>query len=180
MARLKEFYQKEVMPALKEQFGYKNVNMIPKLNKIVINIGVGEAVQNAKALENAVSELALISGQKPVITKAKKSIATFKLRAGMPIGCMVTLRGERMYEFLDRFVNVSLPRVRDFKGISANGFDGRGNYTVGVKEQLMFPEIDYDKVEKSRGMNITFITTAKTDEEGRELLAKFRMPFAKK
>ena len=168
------------MPALKEQFGYKNVNMIPKLNKIVINIGVGEAVQNAKALENAVSELALISGQKPVITKAKKSIATFKLRAGMPIGCMVTLRGERMYEFLDRFVNVSLPRVRDFKGISANGFDGRGNYTVGVKEQLMFPEIDYDKVEKSRGMNITFITTAKTDEEGRELLAKFRMPFAKK
>ena len=180
MARLKEFYQKEVMPALKEQFGYKNVNMIPKLNKIVINIGVGEAVQNTKALENAVSELALISGQKPVITKAKKSIATFKLRAGMPIGCMVTLRGERMYEFLDRFVNVSLPRVRDFKGISANGFDGRGNYTVGVKEQLMFPEIDYDKVEKSRGMNITFITTAKTDEEGRELLAKFRMPFAKK
>ena len=180
MARLKEFYQKEVMPALKEQFGYKNVNMIPKLNKIVINIGVGEAVQNAKALENAVSELALISGQKPVITKAKKSIATFKLRAGMPIGCMVTLRGERMYEFLDRFVNVSLPRVRDFKGISPNGFDGRGNYTVGVKEQLMFPEIDYDKVEKSRGMNITFITTAKTDEEGRELLAKFRMPFAKK
>lgn len=180
MARLKEFYQKEVMPALKEQFGYKNVNMIPKLNKIVINIGVGEAVQNAKALENAVSELALISGQKPVITKAKKSIATFKLRAGMPIGCMVTLRGERMYEFLDRFVNVSLPRVRDFKGISPNGFDGRGNYTVGVKEQLMFPEINYDKVEKSRGMNITFITTAKTDEEGRELLAKFRMPFAKK
>mgnify|MGYP003617512507 FL=1 len=173
MARLKEFYQKEVMPALKEQFGYKNVNMIPKLNKIVINIGVGEAVQNTKALENAVSELALISGQKPVITKAKKSIATFKLRAGMPIGCMVTLRGERMYEFLDRFVNVSLPRVRDFKGISPNGFDGRGNYTVGVKEQLMFPEIDYDKVEKSRGMNITFITTAKTDEEGRELLAKF-------
>ena len=180
MARLKEFYQKEVMPALKEQFGYKNVNMIPKLNKIVINIGVGEAVQNAKALENAVSELALISGQKPVITKAKKSIATFKLRAGMPIGCMVTLRGERMYEFLDRFVNVSLPRVRDFKGISPNGFDGRGNYTVGVKEQLMFPEIDYDKVEKSRGMNITFITTAKTDEEGRELLAKFGTPFAKK
>ena len=180
MARLKEFYQKEVMPALKEQFGYKNVNMIPKLNKIVINIGVGEAVQNTKALENAVSELALISGQKPVITKAKKSIATFKLRAGMPIGCMVTLRGERMYEFLDRFVNVSLPRVRDFKGISPNGFDGRGHYTVGVKEQLMFPEIDYDKVEKSRGMNITFITTAKTDEEGRELLAKFRMPFAKK
>lgn len=180
MARLKEFYQKEVMPALKEQFGYKNVNMIPKLNKIVINIGVGEAVQNTKALENAVSELALISGQKPVITKAKKSIATFKLRAGMPIGCMVTLRGERMYEFLDRFVNVSLPRVRDFKGISPNGFDGRGNYTVGVKEQLMFPEIDYDKVEKSRGMNITFITTAKTDEEGRELLAKFGTPFAKK
>ena len=180
MARLKEFYQKEVMPALKEQFGYKNVNMIPKLNKIVINIGVGEAVQNTKALENAVSELALISGQKPVITKAKKSIATFKLRAGMPIGCMVTLRGERMYEFLDRFVNVSLPRVRDFKGISPNGFDGRGNYTVGVKEQLMFPEIDYDKVEKSRGMNITLITTAKTDEEGRELLAKFGTPFAKK
>lgn len=179
MARLKEMYKNEIMPALKEQFGYKNVNMIPKMNKIVINVGVGEAVQNSKALESVVNEITLIAGQKPVITKAKKSIATFKLRAGMPIGVMVTLRGDRMYEFMDRFINAALPRVRDFKGISSNGFDGRGNYTVGVKEQLIFPEIEYDKVEKMRGMNITFITTAKTDEEAKELLAKFGTPFAK-
>lgn len=180
MARLKDLYKNEIIPAMKEHFSYKNINMVPKLNKIVINVGVGEAVQNIKALENAVSELTLISGQKPIITKAKKSIAVFKLREGMPIGCKVTLRGERMFEFLDRFVNVALPRVRDFKGVSPKGFDGRGNYTVGIKEQLMFPEIDYDKVEKTRGMNITFITTAKTDEEAKELLAKFGTPFAKK
>ena len=154
--------------------------MVPKMNKVVINVGVGEAVQNSKALESVVSEITQIAGQKPVITKAKKSIATFKLRAGMPIGVMVTLRGERMYEFMDRFINTALPRVRDFKGISANGFDGRGNYTVGIKEQLIFPEIEYDKVDKMRGMNITFITTAKTDEEAKELLAKFGTPFAKK
>lgn len=180
MARLKDLYKKEIMPAMVEKFGYKNINMVPKMNKVVINVGVGEAVQNSKALESVVSEITQIAGQKPVITKAKKSIATFKLRAGMPIGVMVTLRGERMYEFMDRFINTALPRVRDFKGISANGFDGRGNYTVGIKEQLIFPEIEYDKVDKMRGMNITFITTAKTDEEAKELLAKFGTPFAKK
>lgn len=180
MARLKDLYKKDIMPALMEKFGYKNINMVPKMNKVVINVGVGEAVQNSKALESVVSEITQIAGQKPVITKAKKSIATFKLRAGMPIGVMVTLRGERMYEFMDRFINTALPRVRDFKGISANGFDGRGNYTVGIKEQLIFPEIEYDKVDKMRGMNITFITTAKTDEEAKELLAKFGTPFAKK
>lgn len=179
MARLKDLYNKEIKPALMEQFGYKNINMVPKLEKIVMNIGVGEAVMNTKALDSAVSELTLISGQKPIITKAKKSIATFKLRAGMPIGCKVTLRGDRMFEFLDRFVNASLPRVRDFKGVSSTGFDGRGNFTAGIKEQLMFPEIDYDKVEKTRGMNITFITTAQTDEEAKELLTKFGMPFSK-
>ena len=180
MARLKDLYKKDIVPAMVEKFGYKNINMVPKMNKVVINVGVGEAVQNSKALESVVSEITLIAGQKPVITKAKKSIATFKLRAGMPIGVMVTLRGERMYEFMDRFINTALPRVRDFKGISANGFDGRGNYTVGIKEQLIFPEIEYDKVDKMRGMNITFITTAKTDEEAKELLAKFGTPFAKK
>lgn len=180
MARLKDLYKKDIMPAMMEKFGYKNINMVPKMNKVVINVGVGEAVQNSKALESVVSEITQIAGQKPVITKAKKSIATFKLRAGMPIGVMVTLRGERMYEFMDRFINTALPRVRDFKGISANGFDGRGNYTVGIKEQLIFPEIEYDKVDKMRGMNITFITTAKTDEEAKELLAKFGTPFAKK
>lgn len=180
MARLKDMYKKDIVPAMVEKFGYKNINMVPKMNKVVINVGVGEAVQNSKALESVVSEITLIAGQKPVITKAKKSIATFKLRAGMPIGVMVTLRGERMYEFMDRFINTALPRVRDFKGISANGFDGRGNYTVGIKEQLIFPEIEYDKVDKMRGMNITFITTAKTDEEAKELLAKFGTPFAKK
>ena len=179
MARLKDLYKKDIMPALMEKFGYKNINMVPKMNKVVINVGVGEAVQNSKALESVVSEITQIAGQKPVITKAKKSIATFKLRAGMPIGVMVTLRGERMYEFMDRFINTALPRVRDFKGISANGFDGRGNYTVGIKEQLIFPEIEYDKVDKTRGMDIIFTTTAKTDEEARELLRLFNMPFAK-
>lgn len=179
MARLKDLYKKDIIPAMMEQFSYKNVNMVPKMNKVVINVGVGEAVQNSKALESVVSEITQISGQKPIITKAKKSIATFKLREGMPIGVKVTLRGERMYEFMDRFINAALPRVRDFKGISNNGFDGRGNYTVGIKEQLIFPEIEYDKVEKMRGMNITFITTAKTDEEAKELLVKFGTPFAK-
>lgn len=180
MARLKDLYKKDIVPAMMEQFSYKNVNMVPKMNKIVINVGVGEAVQNSKAIESVVSEITQISGQRPIITKAKKSIATFKLREGMPIGVKVTLRGERMYEFMDRFINASLPRVRDFKGVSLNGFDGRGNYTVGIKEQLIFPEIDYDKVDKMRGMNITFITTAKTDEEAKELLVKFGAPFAKK
>ena len=180
MARLKDLYKKDIIPAMMEQFSYKNVNMVPKMNKIVINVGVGEAVHNSKALESVVSEITQISGQRPIITKAKKSIATFKLREGMPIGVKVTLRGERMYEFMDRFINASLPRVRDFKGVSLNGFDGRGNYTVGIKEQLIFPEIDYDKVDKMRGMNITFITTAKTDEEAKELLVKFGAPFAKK
>ena len=179
MARLKDLYKKDIVPAMMEQFSYKNINMVPKMNKIVINVGVGEAVQNSKALESVVSEITQISGQKPIITKAKKSIATFKLREGMPIGVKVTLRGDRMYEFMDRFINASLPRVRDFKGISNNGFDGRGNYTVGIKEQLIFPEIEYDKVDKMRGMNITFITTAKTDEEAKELLVKFGTPFAK-
>jgi len=180
LARLKDLYKKDIVPAMMEQFSYKNVNMVPKMNKIVINVGVGEAVQNSKAIESVVSEITQISGQRPIITKAKKSIATFKLREGMPIGVKVTLRGERMYEFMDRFINASLPRVRDFKGVSLNGFDGRGNYTVGIKEQLIFPEIDYDKVDKMRGMNITFITTAKTDEEAKELLVKFGAPFAKK
>jgi len=179
LARLKDLYKKDIIPAMMEQFSYKNVNMVPKMNKVVINVGVGEAVQNSKAIESVVNEITQISGQKPIVTKAKKSIATFKLREGMPIGVKVTLRGERMYEFLDRFINASLPRVRDFKGISVKGFDGRGNYTVGIKEQLIFPEIDYDKVDKMRGMNITFITTAKTDEEAKELLVKFGAPFAK-
>ncbi|MDD2371764.1 MAG: 50S ribosomal protein L5 [Firmicutes bacterium] len=179
MARLKDLYKKDIVPAMMEQFSYKNVNMVPKMNKIVINVGVGEAVQNSKAIESVVSEITQISGQKPIVTKAKKSIATFKLREGMPIGVKVTLRGVRMYEFMDRFINASLPRVRDFKGVSLNGFDGRGNYTVGIKEQLIFPEIEYDKVDKMRGMNITFITTAKTDEEAKELLVKFGTPFAK-
>lgn len=180
MATLKDLYIKDIVPAMQEQFGYKNVNMVPKMNKIVINVGVGDAVQNSKALDSVASEIAQISGQKPIITKAKKSISTYKLREGMPIGVKVTLRGIRMYEFMDRLINAALPRVRDFKGVAANGFDGRGNYTLGIKEQLIFPEIDYDKVEKMRGMNITFITTAKTDEEAKELLVKFGTPFAKK
>ena len=179
MARLKDMYKEEVVPALVEKFSYRNVNEAPKLNKIIVNMGVGEAVQNRKVLEGAVSDITMITGQKPVITKAKKSIATFKLREGMPIGCKVTLRGTRMYEFLDRVVNTSLPRVRDFKGISNNGFDGRGNYTLGITEQLIFPEIDFDKIDKVRGMDITFVTTAKTDEEARELLRLLGAPFAK-
>lgn len=179
MNRLKEKFNKEISPALVSKFNYKSVMEVPKLEKIVINMGVGDAVANAKSLDNAVEELALISGQKPVITKAKKSIAGFRLREGMPIGAKVTLRGERMYEFLDKLISVSLPRVRDFRGISKKSFDGRGNYTMGVKEQLIFPEIDYDKVSKVRGMDIVIVTTAKTDEEARELLTSFGMPFQK-
>ena len=177
MARLKDIYSASVKPQLLDKFKYKSVMEVPKLEKIVINMGVGEAVQNPKALESAVGDMAIISGQKPVIRKAKKSIATYKLRAGMPIGCKVTLRGERMWEFADRLINVALPRVRDFRGISPNSFDGRGNYTMGVREQLIFPEIDYDKVEKVQGMDIVFVTSAKTDEESRELLKLLGMPF---
>lgn len=179
MNRLKEKYRKEISPALMSKFNYKSVMELPKLEKIVINMGVGDAVANAKSLDNAVEELALISGQKPLITKAKKSIAGFRLREGMPIGAKVTLRGERMYEFLDKLISVSLPRVRDFRGVSKKSFDGRGNYTMGVKEQLIFPEIDYDKVSKVRGMDIVIVTTANTDEEARELLTAFGMPFQK-
>ena len=177
MARLKDKYRSEVIPALKERFGYKNVMEIPKLEKVVINMGLGDCKDNSKALELAVSELATISGQKPMVTKAKKSIANFKLRAGMNVGAKVTLRGDRMYEFLDRLFNVALPRVRDFRGINPNSFDGRGNYSLGVREQLIFPEIDYDKVEKIRGMEMVFVTTAKTDEEAREHLRLLGMPF---
>jgi large subunit ribosomal protein L5 len=179
MNRLKEKFVKEVTPALMSKFNYKSVMEVPKLNKIVVNMGVGDAVANAKALDNAVEELATITGQKPVVTRAKKSIAGFRLREGMPIGAKVTLRGERMYEFLDKLVSVSLPRVRDFRGISKKAFDGRGNYTLGIKEQLIFPEIDYDKVSKVRGMDIVIVTTANTDEESRELLTQFGMPFQK-
>jgi len=174
---LKEKYKKEVVPALMEIFKYKNVMEVPKIEKIVINMGVGEATQNPKALDAAVEDLTLISGQKPIIRKAKKSIAGFKLRRGMPIGCKVTLRGDRMWEFADKLINIALPRVRDFKGVSPNSFDGRGNYALGIREQLIFPEIDYDKVDKVRGMNIVFVTTAKTDEEARELLRLLGMPF---
>ncbi|HBT20959.1 MAG TPA: 50S ribosomal protein L5 [Peptococcaceae bacterium] len=177
MPRLKEKYKKEVVPALMEIFKYKNVMEVPKIEKIVINMGVGEATQNPKALDAAVEDLTLISGQKPIIRKAKKSIAGFKLRRGMPIGCKVTLRGDRMWEFADKLINIALPRVRDFKGVSPNSFDGRGNYALGIREQLIFPEIDYDKVDKVRGMNIVFVTTAKTDEEARELLRLLGMPF---
>ncbi|PKR83126.1 50S ribosomal protein L5 [Heyndrickxia camelliae] len=179
MNRLKEKYEKELTPALTSKFNYKSVMQVPKIEKIVINMGVGDAVQNAKVLDNAVEELTLITGQKPVITRAKNSIAGFRLREGMPIGCKVTLRGERMYEFLDKLISVSLPRVRDFRGISKKSFDGRGNYTLGVREQLIFPEIDYDKVSKVRGMDIVIVTTANTDEEARELLTLFGMPFQK-
>jgi large subunit ribosomal protein L5 len=177
--RLKEKFVKEVTPALMSKFNYKSVMEVPKLNKIVVNMGVGDAVANAKALDIAVEELATITGQKPVVTRAKKSIAGFRLREGMPIGAKVTLRGERMYQFLDKLVSVSLPRVRDFRGVSKKSFDGRGNYTLGVKEQLIFPEIDYDKVSKVRGMDIVIVTTANTDEEARELLTQFGMPFQK-
>lgn len=179
MSRLMERYQNEVVKSLMEKFNYSSRMQAPKIEKIVLNIGVGDAVSNSKLLDEAVNELTLISGQKPVITRAKKSIAGFKLREGAPIGCKVTLRGERMYEFLDKLVNISLPRVRDFRGVSNNSFDGRGNYTLGIKEQLIFPEINFDKVNKLRGMDIVFVTTAKTDEEGHELLAQLGMPFKK-
>jgi len=177
MARLREKYQVEVVPKLMERFQYRSPMQIPKLSKIVLNMGLGEAIQNIKILDSAAEELAAISGQKPVITRAKQSIATFKLRKGMPIGCMVTLRGQRMYEFMDKLVNVALPRVRDFRGVSPRGFDGRGNFTVGIKEQIIFPEIDYDKIDKIKGMNITIVTTAEKDEQARELLTLLGMPF---
>ena len=179
MNRLKEKYQNEIVPSLVEKFNYSSVMAVPKIEKIVVNMGVGDAVSNAKALDKAVEELTEITGQKPLITKAKKSIAGFKLREGMPIGAKVTLRGERMYQFLDKLIAVSLPRVRDFRGISKKAFDGRGNYTLGVKEQLIFPEIDYDKVDKVRGMDIVVVTTANSDEEARELLTQMGMPFQK-
>ena len=177
MDRLQEKYQKEVVPALNEKFGYKNVMQLPKIEKVIINMGVGEAVGNPKALDSAVADLTIIAGQKPILTRAKKSLAAWKLRQGMPIGAKVTLRGLRMYQFLDKFMNVALPRVRDFRGVSAKAFDGRGNYSVGLREQLIFPEIEYDKIDKLRGMNIVVVTTAKTDEEARELLKLMGMPF---
>ena len=177
MSRLRDTYENKIKKAMTDKFGYKNVMEVPRLEKIVINMGVGEAKENSKILESAVKDLTTISGQKPVITKAKKSVANFKLREGMPIGCKVTLRGERMYEFTDRLVNLALPRVRDFRGVSAESFDGRGNYALGIKEQIIFPEIEYDKVDKVRGMDIIFVTTARTDEEARELLRLFGMPF---
>ena len=179
MARMKDFYKEEVAPALMKKFGYKSVMQIPKLDKIVINVGAGEAKENAKAIDNISGDLAKITGQKPVVCKAKKSVANFKLREGMPIGVKVTLRGDRMYEFLDRLFIVALPRVRDFRGINPNSFDGRGNYNMGIREQLIFPEIDYDKVDKVRGMDICFVTTANTDEEARELLSQMGAPFTK-
>ena len=177
MSRLKQRYEKEVIPALKKEFGYSNVMAIPKVEKIVVNMGLGEATQNAKIVDTGAEEIGKITGQKPVITRAKKSIAQFKVRKGMPIGTMVTLRGERMWDFLDRLISVALPRVRDFRGVSQRGFDGRGNYTLGLKDQLLFPEIDYMKVDKARGMNISVVTTAKTDEESRKLLQLLGMPF---
>jgi large subunit ribosomal protein L5 len=177
MARLKETYKNEIVDAMIKKFGYKNIMEVPKLEKVVINMRVGEAKDNAKILDSAVRDLEIISGQKAVTTKAKKSVANFKIREGMAIGCKVTLRGEKMYEFVDRLINLALPRVRDFRGVNANAFDGRGNYTLGIKEQLIFPEIEYDKVDKVRGMDICFVTTAKTDEEARELLRLFNMPF---
>jgi large subunit ribosomal protein L5 len=179
MARVRDRYKDEIIPALSSDFGYKNVYQVPRLEKIVVNIGLGEAVQNGRALDAAVSDLRWITGQAPVITRAKKSIAAFKLRAGMPIGAMVTLRGERMYEFYDRLTAIALPRIRDFRGVSPNSFDGRGNYTLGLREQLMFSEIEYDQIDKVRGLEISIVTTARTDEEGRRLLALLGMPFAK-
>ena len=178
-SRLKEQYLKEIVPAMEKKFGYTNTMQVPKLNKIVVNMGVGEAKENSKLLESAMKDMEIITGQKPVMTTAKKSIANFKIREGMKIGCKVTLRGDRMYEFLDRLVNLSLPRVRDFRGVNPNAFDGRGNYALGIREQLIFPEIEYDKSDKTRGMDIIIVTTAKTDEEARELLTLFNMPFAK-
>jgi len=177
MSRLKDRYTKEVAPALKKEFGYKNVMAIPKIEKVVVNMGLGEATQNAKIVEIGADEVTRVTGQKPVVTRAKKSIAQFKVRKGMPIGAMVTLRGERMWEFLDRLMSIALPRVRDFRGVSPRGFDGRGNFTLGLKDQLIFPEIDYMKVDKARGMNISVVTTAKTDEESRKLLQLLGMPF---
>ena len=179
MSRLKETYQNEIVDAMIKKFGYKNIMEVPKLAKIVVNMGVGEAKENAKLLDAAVSDMETITGQKAVVTRAKKSVANFKIRENMPIGCKVTLRGEKMYEFADRLINLSLPRVRDFRGVNPNAFDGRGNYALGIKEQLIFPEIEYDKVDKVRGMDVIFVTTAKTDEDARELLRLFNMPFAK-
>ena len=179
MSRLKEMYESEIKDAMVKKFGYKNVMEIPKLDKIVVNMGVGEAKENAKILEAAVKDMEAITGQRVVTTKAKNAVANFKIREGMPIGCKVTLRGEKMYEFADRLINLALPRVRDFRGVNPNAFDGRGNYALGIKEQIIFPEIEYDKVDKVRGMDIIFVTTAKTDEEARELLTLFNMPFAK-
>ena len=178
-SRLKETYKNEIVDGMVKKFGYKNIMEVPKLDKIVINMGVGEAKDNAKVLETAVRDLETISGQKAVLTRAKKSVANFKIREGMPIGCKVTLRGDKMYEFADRLINLALPRVRDFRGVNPKAFDGRGNYALGIKEQLIFPEIEFDKVDKVRGMDIIFVTTAKTDEEARELLAQFGMPFKK-
>lgn len=179
MARLKEMYNNEIVDAMTKKFGYQNIMQVPKLEKIVVNMGVGEAKENSKILDSAIADLEKITGQRAVTTKAKNSVANFKIREGMPIGCKVTLRGEKMYEFLDRLVNLALPRVRDFRGVNPNAFDGRGNYALGIKEQLIFPEIEYDKVDKVRGMDIIVVTTAETDEEARELLAQFGMPFKK-
>ena len=179
MSRLKEQYQNEIVDAMIKKFGYKNIMEVPKLDKVVINMGVGEAKDNAKLLESAIADMEKIAGQKAVVTRAKNSVANFKIREGMPIGCKVTLGGEKMYEFVDRLINLSLPRVRDFRGVNPNAFDGRGNYALGIKEQLIFPEIEYDKIDKVRGMDVIFVTTAKTDEEARELLTQFNMPFAK-
>lgn len=179
MVRLKEKYKNEVAPSMMEKFGYKSIMEIPKLEKVVVNMGIGDAKDNPKGLEAAVKELAIITGQKPIVTKAKKSVSNFKIREGMPVGAKVTLRGDKMYEFADRLINIALPRVRDFRGVSANAFDGRGNYSLGIKEQVIFPEIEYDKIEKTRGMDVIFVTTAETDEECRELLKLMGMPFAK-
>ena len=179
MSRLKETYQNEIVDAMIKKFGYKNIMEVPKIDKVVINMGVGEAKDNAKLLESAIADMEKIAGQKAVVTRAKNSVANFKIREGMPIGCKVTLRGEKMYEFVDRLINLALPRVRDFRGVNPNAFDGRGNYALGIKEQLIFPEIEYDKIDKVRGMDVIFVTTAKTDEEARELLTQFNMPFAK-
>jgi large subunit ribosomal protein L5 len=177
MARLQDQYKAEILPKMKEKFGYRNVMQVPRLSKIVVNMGLGDAIENVKVIETAAAEIGIITGQKPVVTKARKSIANFKLREGVPIGVMVTLRRDRMYHFLDKLIAIALPRVRDFKGISPRGFDGRGNYTIGIKEQIMFPEVNYDKIDKIRGMNITIVTTARTDEEGLELLRLMGMPF---
>jgi len=177
MARLQDRYKAEIVPRLKEKFGYRNVMQVPKLSKVVVNMGLGDAIENVKVIETAGAEIAIITGQKPVVTKARKSIANFKLREGVPIGVMVTLRRDQMYHFLDKLIAIALPRVRDFKGVSPRGFDGRGNYTLGIKEQIMFPEVNYDKIDKIRGMNITIVTTARTDEEGLELLRLMGIPF---